>query len=89
MEAPRNGNGGLPPALYVNFLRVEPQRSEVFLAFGQLAGADAGEAHLVASLVTSPAHAKSMLRALAEAVARYEERFGEIPAAAPEGALAR
>ena len=85
MEHARAGNGALPPALYVNFLRVEPQRSEVFLAFGQLARTDAGQAHLVASLVTSPAHAKSMLRVLAEAVARYEERFGEVPDLSPAG----
>jgi hypothetical protein len=69
----------LPPAAYVNFLRVAQQRSEFFLAFGQVTQEQVGGAHLVASLVTSPAHAKSMLRALEEAVRRYEERFGEIP----------
>ncbi len=79
MDAPTPGT--LPPALYVNFLRVGPQRSEFFLTFGQLTQEDVGGAHLVASLVTTPAHAKSMLKVLADAVSRYEARLGPIPAA--------
>ncbi len=63
---------------YVNFLRVAHQRSEFFLQFGLVLKQRAPRALLVSSLVTSPAHAKSMHRALGEAVARYEQRFGEI-----------
>ena len=63
---------------YVNFLRVAHQRSEFFLQFGLVLRQRAPRALLVSSLVTSPAHAKSMHRALGEAVARYEQRFGEI-----------
>ncbi len=33
---------------------------------------------LVASLIVSPAHAKRLLRALAENIDRYEAQFGEI-----------
>ena len=84
MQAARSGNGALPPALYVNFLRIAHQRNELFLTFGQLAQDGSSGAHLVASLVASPTHAKSMLRALADAVARYEKRFGEIRLAEPE-----
>ena len=72
-----------PAAVYVNFLRVAHQHSEFFLTFGQLAGEPVAGAHLVSALVTSPAHAKSMLQALAEAIERYESRYGEIPAVEP------
>ena len=74
-----------PAAVYVNFLRVAHQHSEFFLTFGQIAGEPVAAAHLVSALVTSPAHAKSMLQALAEAIERYESRYGEIPALEPEG----
>ena len=67
----------MPPAAFVNLLRVGFTPGEFYLAFAQVAQAD--NAHLVASLVTSPARAKSILGALSESVARYEERFGEIP----------
>ena len=69
----------LPPAVYVNFLRVTHQHSEVFLTFGQIAGESVAGVHLASALVTSPAHAKAMLRVLGEAVERYEARHGEIP----------
>lgn len=71
-----------PPAAYVNFLKVGSQTNEFFLSFGQLA-AQGDTAHLVAALVTSPAHAKAMSRALATAVERYEEQFGPLPEAEP------
>ena len=72
----------LPPAGYVNYLRVAHQRAEFFLQFGLVLKQRAPRAMLISSLVTSPAHAKSMLRALGEAVERYEQRFGEIDIAA-------
>jgi Protein of unknown function (DUF3467) len=34
---------------------------------------------LVASLIVNPAHAKRLLRALQENVARYEAQFGKLP----------
>jgi len=34
---------------------------------------------LVASLIVSPVHAKRLLRALQENVARYETQFGTLP----------
>ena len=69
-----------PAAVYVNFLRVAHQHSEFFLTLGQIAAEPVAGAHLVSALVTTPAHAKSMLQALAEAIERYESRYGEIPA---------
>ncbi len=84
-----NGSAPLPASLYVNFMRVGYQSSEFFLAFGQV-GQDRATAHLLSSLVTTPAHARVMLAALGEAVARYEQQFGEIevPASASPGAAA-
>ena len=76
-------NGVLPPATYVNFLRVANNQSEFFLSFGQVAQEQGAGAHLVSSLVTSPAHAKAMLRALTDAIARHERRFGEIAVVEP------
>ena len=73
-------NGVLPPSTYVNFLRVANNQSEFFLSFGQVAQEQGAGAHLASSLVTTPAHAKAMLRALSEAIERHEQRFGEIAA---------
>jgi hypothetical protein len=75
----RSGQALLPPASYVNFLRVAHAESEFFLAFGQTIQEAPGNAQLVASLVTSPRQAKAMLRALAQAVAAYEQHCGPIP----------
>ncbi len=69
----------LPPAVYANFLRVMHRQSEFFLSFGQVQQEGSAHVNLVSSVVVSPMYAKSMLRALEEAVARHEERFGEIP----------
>ena len=74
----------IPPGAYVNFLRVALAPSEFHLVFAQLAPGQTPAAHLVSSLVTTPVHAKAMLRALAETIERYEEQFGEIPVIEPE-----
>ena len=69
----------LPPAHYINLMQVSHTAREFFLAFGQIApGQQSGVAHLVTQLVTSPQHAKAMLRALEDNIRRYEERFGAI-----------
>ena len=70
----------LPPAVYVNLFQVAPRQSEFFFSFGQMAREKGTAAHLLSCVVTTPIHAKSMLTALQDAVERYEERFGEIPA---------
>lgn len=38
---------------------------------------------LVASLIVSPMHAKRLMRALEENVARYEAQFGKLPEGGP------
>lgn len=40
---------------------------------------------LVASLIVNPSHAKRLLRALQENVARYEAQFGVLPEGPPSG----
>jgi Protein of unknown function (DUF3467) len=40
---------------------------------------------LVASLIVAPAHAKRLMRALQENVARYEAQFGTLPEGPPPG----
>jgi Protein of unknown function (DUF3467) len=40
---------------------------------------------LVASLIVNPSHAKRLLRALQENVARYEKQFGTLPEGPPSG----
>lgn len=81
-------NNALPPAAYVNFLRIARNPSEIFLAFGQVASGQDDAAHLVSSLVTTPPNAKAMLHALSEAVRMHEEQFGEIQLGEPPAALA-
>lgn len=43
---------------------------------------------VTARLVTSPRHAKALLRSLEDNVRRYEARFGPIPEPPPQGAAA-
>ena len=74
----------MPPAAYVNLLRIGFNPGEFYLTFAQLAQGGSDGAHLVSSLVTSPARAKAILSALSESVERYEERFGEIAEHAPD-----
>ncbi len=46
---------------------------------------NAPQGKLIASIILGPAHAKRLLRALSENIARYEAQFGPIPEAAPPG----
>lgn len=71
-------NRSLPPALYMNIMRVRHSLGEFFFDFGQGTSDNPALASFVASLVTSPQHAKLMLKALAQSVETYEGTFGEI-----------
>lgn len=81
MDGP--GTPLLPPAAYVNFLRVTHRQAEFFLAFGQVPQDGTAQVHLLSSVIASPVHAKAMLQTLAEAIEGYERRFGTIPAVEP------
>jgi len=73
-----------PAGAYTNWLRVAHGPSEIYLAFGQTAPGQTSAAHLLASLVTTPVHAKAMLRALDKTIKSYEKQFGEIPEIEPK-----
>ena len=67
------------PAQYFSTMRVSHTKREFFFDFAQMIpGTELAVAF--ARLVTSPAHAKEMARALTENVKRYEASFDEIPA---------
>jgi Protein of unknown function (DUF3467) len=44
---------------------------------------NAPQGKLIASIILGPAHAKRLLRALSENIAKYETQFGPIPEAPP------
>ncbi len=52
---------------------------EFFFSFAQAAPESPETAQLVSRVVTSPGHAKAMLKALEENIHVYEDRFGVIP----------
>ena len=66
----------MPPASYVNYLQVASRREELHLSFGQLADGEGQNAHLIASLVSTPTHARAMLEVLEQALDKYDKRFG-------------
>jgi hypothetical protein len=77
----------LPPAQYFNLMKVSHTPREFFFDFAQFTGEEGQVAALVARLVTSPEHAKSVLAALAENVRLYEGKFGEISVPKAPGAV--
>ncbi|MGI9538595.1 MAG: DUF3467 domain-containing protein [Miltoncostaeaceae bacterium] len=76
------------PGAFANLLRIARARSEFHLSFGQTLPSNK-QAALVGSIVTTPEHAKSMLQALAKAVADHEAEHGEVVAAPGKPAQAR
>jgi hypothetical protein len=70
----------LEPA-YSNFALITHSPSEFVLDFAQMLP-QLPQARVVARVISTPVHAKLLLRALAENIGRYEAQFG--PIAAPE-----
>jgi hypothetical protein len=76
----------MPPAQFSNLAQVIHTNHEFFLEFAQTTGrvqrqdATRGiiEAQLIARLVMTPQHAKQLLHALQENIARFEKKFGPI-----------
>ncbi|APD09657.1 MULTISPECIES: DUF3467 domain-containing protein [Thermus] len=62
---------------YTNLALIAHTKNEFILDFALLQ--PQGGAMVVSRIITSPGHAKALLRSLAENVARYEETFGPIP----------
>lgn len=67
---------------YTNLALIAHTRNEFVLDFAFAAPRQGPT--VVARLVTSPSHAKALLRSLEDNVRRYEARHGTIPEATPE-----
>jgi hypothetical protein len=77
----------LPPSQFINTMRVRHSQREFYFDFGQLSGVGDGTtgiAHLIATVVTTPAHAKEMLKVLEANVGLYEDRYGVIQESTPK-----
>lgn len=74
---PQHGNG-----VYSNLMMISHRKEEFILDFMFLQPQRAGKGQSIATLrsrvITSPEHAKRILRALGENVARYESAYGTI-----------
>ena len=73
-----------PPAQFFNIMQVSHTPREFFFVFGQSPGSqtpDQGyvEVQMISHAVTTPQHAKAMLKVLKENVEKYEQRFWDIP----------
>jgi hypothetical protein len=63
---------------YANFASIVHNFAEFIIDFGRIVpGRD--EVQVVSRVVTTPVHAKQLLRALTENVAIYERTYGAIP----------
>ena len=68
-----------PIAIFANVMRVRHTATEFFIDFGQLSLDKQGVASLVCPpIVTTPAHAKQILKLLEETIRQYEQTNGEI-----------
>ena len=67
----------LPPALFFNGMRVSHTPREVFFDLFQVSG-DSRVGALVTRVVTTPAHAKAVLKVLTDNLKKYEAKYGEI-----------
>ena len=63
--------------LYSNIVRIGHSSYEFMLDFGQFQP-EGKKAFMDVRIITSPQHAKAILRALKENIARYEEKHGTI-----------
>jgi hypothetical protein len=68
----------VPEPRFTNVARIRHTPAEFYIEFAQLSLDQPGVASLVSALVMTPQHAKSLLKALAENIAKYERQQGEI-----------
>ena len=81
----------VPPELdatYANFALITHSASEIILDFARVLP-NTPTAKVYARIITTPLHAKFLLKALGENLERYEAQFGEIKTPASGDALAR
>ena len=82
-------NVQVPPdldAIYANFALITHSASEVIIDFARVLP-NTPKAKVHARIVTTPLHAKLLLRALSDNLEKYEARFGEIKTPADGDAL--
>lgn len=68
--------------IYTNLAFISHSETEIVLDFSFLQPQSA-KAKILTRLITSPLHAKRLLAALQDNIAKYEERFGAVSADAP------
>jgi hypothetical protein len=76
----RKVNIEVPPdldAIYANFAMITHSPSEIIIDFARVLP-NAPKSRVHARIVTTPMHAKLLLRALTENLSKYEAQFGEI-----------
>ena len=69
--------------VYSNIVRIGHSPYEFMLDFGQFQP-EGKRAFMDVRVITSPQHAKAILKALSDNIARYEERYGRIMTGADE-----
>ena len=70
--------------VYSNIVRIGHSPYEFMLDFGQFQP-EGKRAFMDVRIITSPQHAKAILKALGDNISRYEERHGKIATKADEG----
>ena len=95
MSAPRRNqvqiNIEVPPdldATYSNFALITHSASEIILDFARVRP-NTPKAKVYARIISTPMHAKLLLRALSENLDKYEAQFGEIKLPAEGSDLAQ
>ena len=77
MEQEKDTQQGRIHTIYSNIVRIGHTPYEFMLDFGQFQP-EGKRAFMDVRVVTSPQHAKAILRALRENIASYEEKYGLI-----------
>jgi hypothetical protein len=81
----------VPPgleAIYANFALIAHSASEIIIDFARVLP-NTPKAKVYARIITTPMHAKLLLRALNENLEKYEAQFGEIKMPGKGDALAQ
>jgi hypothetical protein len=73
-------------AIYANFALISHSASEIIIDFARVLP-NMPKAKVHARIITTPLHAKLLLRALTENLEKYETQFGEIKTPADGDAL--
>ncbi len=75
----------VPELRFANVARVRHTPTEFYIDFAQLSLDQPGVGNLIAALVMTPTHAKSLLKVLSDSISRYEAKNGEIRMPPPPG----